>query len=67
MAIQLSHKIISNLNFDIRVDDIFKYRTILNILSSVSIEDMIEIPKQTAKNVVLSLAQQLLWFIEQYE
>ncbi|EED3499865.1 amino acid adenylation domain-containing protein, partial [Salmonella enterica subsp. enterica] len=67
LAIQLSHKISRNLNFDIRVADIFKYRTIRNILSSVSIEDRIEIPKQTAKNVVLSFAQQRLWFIEQYE
>lgn len=67
LAIQLSHKISRKLDFDIKVADIFKYKTIRNILSSISTEDRIEIPKLSSEKAVLSFAQQRLWFIEQYE
>lgn len=67
LAIQLSHKISQTLDRDIKVADIFKYRTIKNILSSVVTKRKLDIPKIADRRVTLSFAQQRLWFIEQYE
>ncbi|MEG4323688.1 condensation domain-containing protein, partial [Microcoleus sp. Aus8_D3] len=55
------------LGVDVRVADIFKYKTISGLLSQGLGHGRIEIPKLDTDRSVLSFAQERLWFIEQYE
>nr|WP_196769786.1 non-ribosomal peptide synthetase/type I polyketide synthase [Vibrio coralliilyticus] len=67
LAIQLSHKLSRTLERNIKVADVFKHRTVKNILSSLPTEQTIDIPIVEGNRATLSFAQQRLWFIEQYE
>uniref|UniRef100_UPI003F882F47 condensation domain-containing protein n=1 Tax=Cysteiniphilum litorale TaxID=2056700 RepID=UPI003F882F47 len=69
LAIQLSHKVSKALSVDVKVADIFQYRTVKTI-SGYIVQDAhssIVIPKVEQSEYVLSFAQERLWFIEQYE
>ncbi|WKL50106.1 amino acid adenylation domain-containing protein [Flavobacterium pectinovorum] len=67
LAIQVSHRMSSALGCYIKIADIFKYKTILDLLAHnvESIEAVI--PKTAEKQSILSFSQERLWFIEQYE
>ncbi|NOU19052.1 MAG: amino acid adenylation domain-containing protein [Bacteroidales bacterium] len=67
LAIQVSHRMSKVLNFDVKVADIFKYKTISQLLSNNIRKIQIHIDKTLAKQADLSFAQDRLWFIEQYE
>ncbi|WDF57314.1 non-ribosomal peptide synthetase/type I polyketide synthase [Mucilaginibacter sp. KACC 22063] len=67
LAIQASHRMSKLLDRDIKVADIFKYKTISLLLThSAGIEPVI-IPVIQSNEGILSFAQQRLWFIERYE
>ncbi len=67
LAIQVSHRMSKVLNFDVKVADIFKYKTLSQLLSNNIGKIQIHIDKTLAKQADLSFAQDRLWFIEQYE
>ena len=67
LAIQISHRMSKLLRCNVKVSDIFKYKTIAQLLINVTNQSLITIPKVTTDNAVLSFAQERLWFIEQYE
>jgi len=67
LAIQVSHRMARALNCDVNVGDIFKYKTISQLLTHSLGKARVIIPKSEADEAVLSFAQERLWFIEQYE
>jgi amino acid adenylation domain-containing protein len=67
LAIQVSHKMSKALGYDVRVADIFKKKTISQLLLQSIGQKQISIPKNETNTSVLSFAQERLWFIEQYE
>ncbi|WP_299316044.1 type I polyketide synthase, partial [uncultured Aquimarina sp.] len=67
LAIQLSHQMSKVLGFEVRVSDVFKYKTPSQLLVHSLREPQIEIPKVEVKSSILSFSQDRLWFIEQYE
>ena len=66
-AIQVSHRMNKVLGYDIKVADVFKYKTIFQLITQCIGKTQLNIPKTNASNAVLSFAQERLWFIEQYE
>ncbi len=67
LAIQVSHRMGRWLGCDIKVSDVFRYRTIKELLlHSVGAAQAV-IPVIGGDRGVLSFAQERLWFIEQYE
>ena len=66
-AIQVSHRMNTILGSDLRVADIFKYRTLSRLLDHCLGQTQQIIPKINSNTVALSFAQERLWFIEQYE
>ncbi len=69
LAIKLSHQIRKLLDYNLAIADIFKYKTILNLVDHLSSNDAVDIvirPK-CLEQYPLSFAQERLWFIEQYE
>lgn len=66
-AIQLSHKASKVLGFEMKVADVFKYRTIVQLISNCLGKPQLNISKTEASSSVLSFAQERLWFIEKYE
>jgi amino acid adenylation domain-containing protein len=66
LAIQASHRMSKMLGVDIRVSDIFKYKTPQDLLRN-GFAGTLNIPKTDSSEAVLSFAQERLWFIEQYE
>ncbi len=67
LAIQASHRMSKALACDVKVADVFKYKTIAEILAYSIGKTQVNISKTNAKQTVLSFAQERLWFIEQYE
>ena len=67
LAIQVSHQMSKALGSDIKVADIFKYKSISQLLIHCSNKIEIIIPQIDKNQAVLSFAQDRLWFIEQYE
>ena len=67
LAIQVSHRMSKALGCDVRVADVFKYKTIAEIISHSLGRTGIDIPKKDTTESALSFAQERLWFIEQYE
>ena len=68
LAIQVAHRMSQVMNCMIRVADIFKYRTISQLSTTLRAgEALTAIPSQGTQEGVLSYAQERLWFIEQYE
>ncbi|WP_249219737.1 non-ribosomal peptide synthetase/type I polyketide synthase [Chitinophaga sp. HK235] len=67
LAIQASHKINKVLGVEIKVADVFKHRTIALLLRNSKGQARINIPRTNDSQVVLSFAQERLWFIEEYE
>ncbi|WKL50107.1 amino acid adenylation domain-containing protein [Flavobacterium pectinovorum] len=67
LAIQVSHRMCKLLGRDIKVADVFKYKTIAELLLHTTCHLQIIIPKINANQATLSYAQERLWFIEQYE
>ncbi len=67
LAIQASHRMSKALGCDIKVADIFKHKTISQLLLYSSGQIQIHINKTSNKQSVLSFAQERLWFIEQYQ
>ncbi|WP_244285485.1 non-ribosomal peptide synthetase, partial [Flavobacterium araucananum] len=67
LAIQVSHRMSKALDCYIKIADIFKYKTVLDLLvhSKGSIDTIIT--KASEEENVLSFSQERLWFIEQYE
>ncbi|RBL90379.1 non-ribosomal peptide synthetase/type I polyketide synthase [Chitinophaga flava] len=67
LAIQASHKINKVLGVEIKVADVFKHRTVALLLRNSKGQARISIPRTNDSQVVLSFAQERLWFIEEYE
>ncbi|MEP7141396.1 MAG: amino acid adenylation domain-containing protein [Ferruginibacter sp.] len=67
LAIQVSHRMSRALGCDTKVSDVFKYKTILQLLTYGLGRTVVSIPKSGANQSALSFAQERLWFIEQYE
>jgi amino acid adenylation domain-containing protein/non-ribosomal peptide synthase protein (TIGR01720 family) len=66
-AILVANQMSQTTGFDVRVADIFKYKTLLQLLSHAVGQDKIAIPKTKENHAVLSFSQERLWFIEQFE
>lgn len=66
-AIQVSHMMSRNLKCELRVADIFKYKSIAQLLQHSIGQEMIIIPRTDAQSAIVSFAQERIWFIEQYE
>lgn len=67
LAIQASHRMSKLLKFDVKVADIFSYKTISELLIHKAGKEQIQVPKTNLNPAILSFAQERLWFIEQYE
>ena len=67
LAIQVSHRMSKVLEYDIQVADIFRYKSISQLLLHTRIQTKTDIPKVDASQTELSFSQERLWFIEQYE
>ncbi|MCV9934567.1 amino acid adenylation domain-containing protein [Flavobacterium sp. LS1R47] len=67
LAIQASHRMSQLLGSNVKVADIFKYKTISKLLVHATGQSQIIIPKINSNQGTLSFAQERLWFIEQYE
>ncbi|MDF1685133.1 MAG: amino acid adenylation domain-containing protein, partial [Legionellaceae bacterium] len=68
LAIQLAHRMSNLLEKTFHVADIFKYKTILDLLGKVTVgSDCMEIEPTPDLVAPLSFAQERLWFIECYE
>ncbi len=70
LAIQVVSKLRKDLNFSIEVGDIFKYRTVFQLVSNVQLSKKAHYgPElhQSHKKRVLSFAQERLWILSQYE
>ena len=67
LAIQVSHRMSRIIGADVKVADIFKYKTISGILTLNSEISQSAIPRLAGSSSPLSFAQERLWFIEQYE
>ena len=67
LSIQLSNKISKQLNIHVSVADVFKHKTIRNLLSSGGENKRIEITKSCVKEYPLSFGQERLFFIDVYE
>jgi amino acid adenylation domain-containing protein len=67
LAIQVSHRMSQASGSEIKVADVFKYRTPSRLVSHCLGQTLINIPKTVAHQSPLSFAQERLWFIEQYE
>ncbi|WDF57316.1 non-ribosomal peptide synthetase [Mucilaginibacter sp. KACC 22063] len=67
LAILVSHRMSKVTGQDIKVADIFKYRTIAQLIPQLDKQCEITIPVSHGNTGELSYAQERLWFIEQYE
>lgn len=67
LAIKASHRMSKVLGSNLKVADVFKYKTISQLLLNTKDKSQIVIPKTTSAQKVLSFAQERLWFIDQYE
>ncbi|NOU19048.1 MAG: amino acid adenylation domain-containing protein [Bacteroidales bacterium] len=67
LAIQASHRMSRALGRDVKVADIFRYRTIAQLLGQDTDGVQAIIPRVNGNRADLSFAQERLWFIEQYE
>lgn len=66
-AIRVSHRMSTLLGCDVKVSDIFRCKTISEILIHRMGKLRMHISKVDCDNAPLSFAQERLWFIEQYE
>ena len=66
-AIRVAHQMNKILGFDVRVADLFKCKTVSQLLALSTGQTQLVIPKTSSNEEVLSFAQERLWFIEQYE
>ena len=67
LAIQVSHQMSKVLDCEVKVAEVFKYKTPSQLLAHSAGQTQINIPKTDTNPAVLSFAQERLWFIEQYE
>ncbi|PWK79544.1 amino acid adenylation domain-containing protein, partial [Mucilaginibacter oryzae] len=67
LAIQVSHRMSKILQNEIQVAEIFRQRTLSNILNNHVNAMLVNIPKTSMDKAPLSFAQERLWFIERYE
>jgi hypothetical protein len=67
LAIQVSHRMSKVLGCDVKVADVFRYKTISRLLAHGMGKAQVSIPNTGTSQAVLSFAQERLWFIEQYE
>jgi amino acid adenylation domain-containing protein/FkbM family methyltransferase len=67
LAIQVSHRMSKALGCDVKVADIFKHKTIAQLLLHCTSTLQANISPISADTAPLSFAQERLWFIEQYE
>lgn len=65
-AIQVSHRMSQSLNCEVRVSDVFKHKTISQLLTHNLSHDQVTIPATKDNSTVLSFAQERIWFIEQF-
>jgi tyrocidine synthetase-3 len=66
-AIQLTSTSRKNINLDIPIATLFKYKTIAKIATQLDQQELLVIPKSTSEQLPLSFAQERLFFIEQFE
>ncbi len=68
LAVYISHRMGEALRCDVKVADVFKYKTISQLLPHyIKGLTQTRVPKIDSDRAVLSFAQERLWFIEQYE
>ncbi|MDO6435457.1 amino acid adenylation domain-containing protein, partial [Flavitalea sp. BT771] len=67
LAIQVSHRMNKIFKCEIMVADVFRYKTIVQLLANCKNQPQIHIPELHDNLSLLSFAQERLWFIEQYE
>ncbi|MCV9934616.1 amino acid adenylation domain-containing protein [Flavobacterium sp. LS1R47] len=67
LAIQVSHGMSKLLDCHVKVADIFKYKSIAQLLIHATGQSQLIIPKINSNKVALSFAQERLWFLDQYE
>ncbi|MCH9660647.1 MAG: amino acid adenylation domain-containing protein [Bacteroidetes bacterium] len=67
LAVHASHKMDRALGCDVKVVDIFEYKTVSQLIIHSIGRTQVVIPKTETKSSPLSFAQDRLWFIEQYE
>lgn len=67
LAIRVSHQISDTFQCEVKVADIFKYKTISELSIHGLNQLQITIPRSNTSEGVLSFAQDRLWFIELYE
>ncbi|NQY43474.1 MAG: hypothetical protein HRT87_09045, partial [Legionellales bacterium] len=67
LSIKVSYRMSEFLEKDIKVADIFKYKTISELLIQNIENTQVVISKVESNSSVLSFSQNRLWFIEQYE
>lgn len=67
LAIQVSHQMSVVLGNEVKVADVFKYKSIAQLLEQVNGRKQVKIPHSNRNSAPLSFAQERLWFIEQYE
>ncbi|HKX86725.1 MAG TPA: amino acid adenylation domain-containing protein [Flavobacterium sp.] len=67
LGIQVSHRMSKALNCQVKIGDIFKHKTITQLLIHATGQSLLIIPKVADNKTVLSFAQERLWFIEQFE
>lgn len=67
LAIQASHRMSKALGVTVSISDIFKFKTIRELLRQKGSFVSVTIPRVKENTAVLSFAQERLWFIEEYE
>ncbi|RQO64019.1 gramicidin biosynthesis protein, partial [Pedobacter sp. KBW06] len=67
LAIQASHRMSTALEYEVKVADLFRYKSPAQLSDMLKKDARIKIVKTSAPSAVLSFAQERLWFIEQYE
>lgn len=67
LAIRASHRMSNALHIELKAADVFKYRTISQLISHTLGQTQVVISRNHSDQAPLSFAQERLWFIEEFE
>ncbi|RQO64381.1 hypothetical protein DBR43_33020, partial [Pedobacter sp. KBW06] len=67
LAIQASHRMTAALAYEVKVADLFRYKTPAKLSENLDKKALLKIDRIAGTSAPLSFAQERLWFIEQYE